>query len=135
MSIELEKRGAVAVMTFNRPEKLNAMTSEMRQQMEQRLIEVRDDPGIRALVMTGAGKAFCTGGDIRTFASSTPAVMRDRIKQQHRVTLSLYHLEKPVIAAVNGAAFGSGFNLALLGDIILASDTARFCQSYPRKSI
>lgn len=135
MSIELEKRGAVAVMTFNRPEKLNAMTSEMRQQMEQRLIEVRDAPGIRALVMTGAGKAFCTGGDIRTFASSTPAAMRDRIKQQHRVTLSLYHLEKPVIVAVNGAAFGSGFNLALLGDIILASDTAKFCQSYSKVAI
>ena len=135
MSIELERRGAVAVMTFNNPEKLNAMTPVMRKQMEHRVIEVRDDPAIRALLITGAGSAFCAGGDIRTFASSSPVAMRDRLKQQHRVTLSMYHLEKPVIAAVNGVAFGVGFNIALLGDIILAADTAKFCQSYSNVGI
>ncbi len=130
MSIDLERRGAVAIMTFNNPQRLNAMTPAMRQQMEHRVIEVRDDPAIRALLITGAGTAFCAGGDISTFASATPVAMRDRLKQQHRVTLSMYHLEKPVIAAVNGAAFGVGFSIAMLADIILAADTARFCQSY-----
>lgn len=135
MSINLEKQGGVAIMTFNNPKKLNAMTPEMRRQMEHQVLDVRDDPEVRALVITGAGSAFCAGGDISTFACASPVAMRDRLKQQHRVTLSMYHLEKPVIAAVNGAAFGVGFNIALLGDIILASASARFCQSYSNVGI
>jgi len=96
---------------------------------------VRDDAAIRALVVTGAGKAFCSGGDINTFADTPPLAMRDRMRQQHRVTLALHSLEKPVIAAVNGAAWGVGFNIALLADVILAADTARFCQSYSKVGI
>ncbi len=132
MSIGLERRDAVAVMTFDRPEALNALTPEMRRAMERIVIEVRDDDRIRALVVTGAGRAFCAGGDIRTFAGTDAIAMRDRLRQQHRVTLSLHGLEKPVIAAVNGAAYGVGFNIALLADVVLASETAKFCQSYTK---
>jgi 2-(1,2-epoxy-1,2-dihydrophenyl)acetyl-CoA isomerase len=132
MSINLEKRGAVALMTFNRPEQLNALTPAMRQEMERMVIEVRDDAAIRALLITGSGRAFCSGGDITTFEKTDAMAMRDRLRQQHRVTLGLYTLEKPVIAAVNGLAYGVGFNIALLADVILAADTARFCQSYSK---
>jgi 2-(1,2-epoxy-1,2-dihydrophenyl)acetyl-CoA isomerase len=130
--IRLEKRGAVAVMNFDRPEQLNAMTPEMRQQMEGMVIDVRDDTAVRALLITGRGRAFCSGGDVSTFANTDAVAMRDRLRQQHRVTLSLYGLEKPVVAAVNGAAYGVGFNIALLADVILASENAKFCQAYSK---
>ena len=133
MTITLEKRGSVALMTLDNGSSLNALTPEMRHEMERVVMDVRDDTTIRALVITGAGDAFCSGGDIKTFTSTTGALaMRDRLRQQHRVTLGLYTLEKPVIVAVNGVAFGVGFNIALLGDVILASSTARFCQSYSK---
>jgi 2-(1,2-epoxy-1,2-dihydrophenyl)acetyl-CoA isomerase len=132
MSIKLTKIGAVAVMTLDSPASLNAITPRMRVEMEAHVIDVRDDRSIRALVITGAGRAFCSGGDINTFTGAGPLEMRDRLRQQHRVTLSLYSLEKPVIAAVNGIAYGVGFNIALLADVILAADTARFCQSYSK---
>jgi len=132
MPITLQKQGAVAVMTLDNPSALNALSPDMRREMEQRVIEVRDDAEVRALVITGAGDAFCSGGDIRTFGSAGALAMRDRLRQQHRVTLGLYTLEKPVIAAVNGLAYGVGFNIALLADVIVASETARFCQSYSR---
>lgn len=132
MSIRLTKNGAVAVMTLDSPASLNAVTPRMRQEMEAHVIDVRDDKAIRALVITGSGRAFCSGGDINTFTGAGPLEMRDRLRQQHRVTLSLYALEKPVIAAVNGIAYGVGFNIALLADVILAADCARFCQSYSK---
>ena len=132
MSIRLTKDGAVALMTLDSPATLNAVTPEMRRDMERLVIDVRDDTTIRALVITGAGKAFCSGGDINTFTGAGALAMRDRLRQQHRVTLSLYSLEKPVIAAVNGIAWGVGFNIALLADVILAANTAKFCQSYSK---
>ena len=130
--IRLEKRGPVAQMTFDRPEQLNALTPEMRREMERIVIDVRDDAEVRALLITGNGRAFCSGGDISTFARVDAVAMRDRLRQQHRVTLGLYGLEKPVVAAVNGLAYGVGFNIALLADVILASESARFCQSYSK---
>lgn len=130
-SVDLEKRGAVAIMTINNPQRRNAMNLDMRKMMEQHVAEVRDDPAIRALLLTGAGDAFCAGGDISSFGQPMLA-MRDRMKQQHRVTLSLFYLEKPVVCAVNGLAVGVGFNTALLGDIILAAEDARFSQIYAR---
>lgn len=135
MSILLEKRNHVAVMTMHNPSARNALTREMRIEMEKAVLEVRDDESIRALLITGSEGAFCAGGDINTFARTGAIEMRDRLRQQHRVTLALYGLEKPVLMAVNGAAYGVGFNIALLGDIILASTQARFCQSYSKVGI
>lgn len=132
MAIVLERHGAVGVMKLNRPEQLNALTPAMRREMERIVIEVRDDPAIRALLITGEGRAFCSGGDIATFAQTDVIAMRERMRQQHRVTMGLYALEKPVVAAVNGLAYGVGFNLALLADVILAAEGARFCQSYSK---
>lgn len=84
--------------------------------MEAHVIDVRDDRSIRALVITGAGRAFCSGGDINTFTGAGPPLeMRDRLRQRHRVTLSLYSLEKPVIAAVNGIAYRCWLQYCLAG--------------------
>lgn len=125
----------VGRMTFDFPEKKNALDQDARKEMERIVTQVRDDDRVRALLITGAGGAFCAGGDISTFAGSSPVAMRDRMKQQHRVTRMLYDLEKPVVAAVAGPAFGVGFNIALLADVILAAPSARFCQAYARVAI
>lgn len=135
MPLRYEVRGAVGVMTLDVPETKNALDAAARREMERIVAEVRDDEAVRAMLVTGAGGAFCSGGDINTFARSTPVEMRDRLKQQHRVTRMLHDLEKPVVAAVDGPAYGVGFNLALLADVILASPQARFCQAYARVGI
>jgi len=129
------RSGGVGRMTFDFPEKKNALDQDARKEMERILTQVRDDENVRALLISGTGGAFCAGGDINTFASSTPMAMRDRLKQQHRVTQMLYNLEKPVIAAVAGPAFGVGFNIALLADVIIAAPSARFCQAYAKVAI
>ncbi|MGI3171361.1 MULTISPECIES: enoyl-CoA hydratase/isomerase family protein [Paracoccaceae] len=125
----------VGRMTFDFPAKKNALDQAARKEMERIVTEVRDDDRVRALLIAGTGGAFCAGGDINTFAGASPTAMRDRMKQQHRVTRMLYDLEKPVIAAVAGPAFGVGFNIALLADVILAAPSAQFCQAYARVAI
>jgi len=135
MPLRYETNGSVGVMTIDFPEKRNALNAEARQEMERIVIQMRDDPAVRAVLITGAGGAFCSGGDITTFARQTPIEMRDRLKQQHRVTQMLYDLEKPIVTAVHGPAYGVGFNLALLGDVILASPKAKFCWSYAKVGI
>lgn len=135
MPLLYSRSEGVGRMTFDFPEKKNALDQGARKEMERIVTEVRDDDRVRALLISGTGGAFCAGGDINTFADSTPVAMRDRMKQQHRVTRMLYDLEKPVIAAVVGPAFGVGFNIALLADVILAAPSARFCQAYARLGI
>ncbi|WP_456386042.1 enoyl-CoA hydratase/isomerase family protein [Profundibacter sp.] len=135
MPLRYEKTGNIGVMTIDFPEKRNALNYAARLEMEEIATEIRDDPDVRSVVFSGGPGAFCSGGDISSFAKSTPVEMRDRLKQQHRVTRMFYDLEKPIIAAVDGPAYGVGFNLALLGDLILASPLAKFCQSYARVAI
>ena len=135
MPLLYNRSEGVGRMTFDFPEKKNALDQGARKEMERIVTEVRDDDRVRALLISGTGGAFCAGGDINTFAGSTPVAMRDRMKQHHHVTRMLYDLEKPVIAAVAGPAFGVGFNIALLADVILAAPSARFCQAYARVGI
>ena len=135
MPLLYSRSEGVGRMTFDFPEKKNALDQGARKEMERIVTEVRDDDRVRALLISGTGGAFCAGGDINTFAGSTPVAMRDRMKQHHHVTRMLYDLEKPVIAAVAGPAFGVGFNIALLADVILAAPSARVCQAYARVGI
>ena len=125
MPLRYEKAGDVGVMTIDFPEKRSALSYATRLEMERVATEMRDDPAVRAVVIAGVPGAFCSGGDISSFAKATPVEMRDRLKQQHRVTRLLYDLEKPIVSAVDGPAFGVGFNLALLSDLILASPKAK----------
>jgi len=135
MPLRFEKTGDVGVMTIDFPEKRNALSYAARLEMERVVTEMRDDPGVRAVVIAGVPGAFCSGGDISSFAKATPVEMRDRLKQQHRVTRMLFDLEKPIVSAVDGPAFGVGFNLALLSDMILASPKAKFCQVFSKVAI
>lgn len=129
-----EKRGATLLVTLNRPERRNAFDLEMRQAIGEAVFAARDDTQVKAVVVTGSGGAFCAGGDLGALASQERPAFgdRDRIRRLHPWFRELVHLEKPVIAAVDGPAFGAGFNLALAADFILGSPGARFCAVFGR---
>jgi enoyl-CoA hydratase len=129
MLVELETRGAVAVLTLNRPDALNALSPQMFADLDARLDELAADPEVRAVVLTGAGeKAFCAGADIKHMATASPADAREWASYGQRVLDRLEAFPKPVIAAVNGYALGGGCELALACDVRMASENARFGQ-------
>src|SRR5690606_27287706 len=140
--ITLQVNDSIATITFNRPEKRNAMSDEMRAEFAHALESVAADRTIRALVLTGAGKGFCAGGDIsgmqkRVNAPAGEVGFNGWHRQQgvHRVQTLLHTMPKPVIAAVNGAASGLGADTALACDFIIASEWASFSWSYILRGI
>lgn len=114
--------GRVGIITYNRPDKLNAMTPEMAELMVDAVTRCNDSDDLRAVVLTGTGKAFCAGSDISLLDSyATPWDFRNRTEYCD----ALRALSKPSIAAINGYAFGGGLEMALSCDIRIAADTAR----------
>lgn len=134
MSVRFEVTGGTALLTLDSPSTRNAFTPELRDGLAQALATVRADNQIRALVITGAGGHFCAGGDLRAMAASQldGAGRRERMQNTHRWVTDLITLDRPVIAAVEGAAFGAGFSIALAADFVLATPSARFCLSFLR---
>ena len=120
--------GPVATLTFNRPEKLNALNPEMFGEIRHVLNEVAGNPQVRALIMTGQGRAFIAGADIRMFMELDPLTARDFARGAHEVGFKIEALDIPVIAAVNGFALGGGCEMVMACDIIYASENARFGQ-------
>jgi enoyl-CoA hydratase/carnithine racemase len=140
--ITLDVQGGIATLTFNRPDKRNAMSDDMRGKFTAALETVAADPAIRALVLTGAGKAFCAGGDIagmerRMRAPSGEIAFNGWHRQQrvHHAQALLHTLPKPTIAAVNGAASGLGADTALACDFIVAGQSATFSWSYIHRGL
>lgn len=129
-----EIRDGVAVLTLRRPETLNAMSPDLARALAEALTEVPRDGSVRALLLTGTGKAFCSGGDIRAMAAALDedprAFFLDLTEHLHRITLSLLRADVPTIAAVNGAAVGFGFGLALSCDLVLASERSTFSMAH-----
>ncbi|HYE71561.1 MAG TPA: enoyl-CoA hydratase/isomerase family protein [Aquabacterium sp.] len=132
--VTLRRTGGTAIVCLNRPQQRNALDPALRSALSQAIGEVRGDAGVRALVLTGAGGHFCAGGDIRSGVQTRGDVFegRERMQRSHRWLEDLADLEKPVIAAVDGSAFGAGLSLALAADFILASRRARFCSAFVR---
>lgn len=127
-TILVEKRDAVAVLTINRPDKLNALNSKVHLEAVAALDELKTDPAVRVLIITGAGeKSFVAGADISEFAGQTPVSQRAGFLERTLFN-SLENFPKPVIAMVNGFCLGGGCELALACDIRLASEKARFGQ-------
>lgn len=125
--VRAERRGPATVLTFTRPDKLNAISSAMLDQLADRLDQADRDPAVRAVVLTGAGdRAFVAGADIGEYAGQTEEQFRTYQRRSRAVFSRLAALGKPVIAAVNGYALGGGFEIALCCDVLIASAGARF---------
>ena len=124
----------IATITLNRPDALNALTDEMYRELQAVIGVVARDTDVSCVILTGAGRGFCAGADLKARRDDlTPLQRRARHRWILRDILEpLYSLEKPVIAAVNGAAVGAGFNIALACDFIIASDRASFVQAFAR---
>lgn len=126
-TIRYEKDGGIARITLNRPEALNAMDLVLREEFRQIIFELKDDPDVRVVVISGEGSAFCAGGDLKTMGGQEDNISgRDRVMRIGDTFYQLANLEKPVIAAVNGVATGAGLSIVLSCDITIASDKARF---------
>lgn len=133
-TLSLDRVGSVAVLTLNRPAVRNALDLAMRSELAQCVDAIRADEDLTALVLTGAGGNFCSGGDLSALRQRTPGVAaaRARIRDTHGWVHGLLSLARPVFAAVDGAAFGGGFNMALAADRVIATPRARFCQVFGR---
>ena len=135
-AIQFTVDAQVAWITLNRPDARNAINDQMREELFAALAECRSNPDIRVVVLTAAGKGFCTGADIGGRGGSGPVgpgAAREMMKtRSQRLIRAIWELEKPVIAAVNGVAVGGGHVLHVLCDLTVASTTATFGQAGPR---
>lgn len=136
-AILYQVRDSVATVTFNRPERMNAFSRVMGDEILSVLDDISNTPGIRAVILTGAGRGFSAGGDVRTQGEvadrRTAMEARDWLRQSfQKLTLGLQQLERPTIAAVNGAAVGGGMDLACACDFRIASEEATFASVFAR---
>lgn len=134
-TIRFEVLEGVGTLTLNRPARKNAIDAVMREELKEVVFSISQQRDLRALIITGAGGTFCAGGDISVMGAGTLAPEDGRHRMRHDYLSwieSLLRLEIPVIAAVEGPAYGAGFSLALTADIVLADSTSRFCMSFMR---
>jgi len=128
-TLALAREDAVAILTFNRPEKLNAMNRQVLGELHQALDALAADAGVRAIILTGAGeKAFVAGADIAEFTALTPVPAMQFAKDLDGAFQKIARMPKPVLAAVNGFCLGGGCELAIACDFIYAAENARFGQ-------
>ncbi len=123
-NVIFEKEEDIAIVTFNRPEAMNALNNQTRTEFAAAVAEVATDDDIKVLILTGSGKAFVAGSDIKEFSQTTPYFAHNI----QRLGEMVEELEKPVIAAVNGFCLGGGCEIAMACDIIIASEKAKFGQ-------
>jgi 2-(1,2-epoxy-1,2-dihydrophenyl)acetyl-CoA isomerase len=140
-SIRIDRRDGVATITLDRPEKRNALTPALFQELGALFDEVAAAPDDRVMVLTGAGDAFCTGADLTGGGDDAkrlaegPVSRAQWIRQTTSAALALHRIGKPAIAAVNGTAAGSGCNLALGCDIVFAAESARFVEIFVNRGL
>ena len=134
----VETRDGVAVLTMNRPERLNALSRPMIDDAITALERCADDPAVGCIVLTGAGRGFCAGGDVTAMGDASASAdwtleqKVDRQRAIHRFAGLLHASAKPTVAAINGACAGAGFGLALASDLRLAADSARFTTAFAK---
>lgn len=136
--VEVRREGAVAVVALHRPAVYNAFTLAMIRELRARLDELTKDAAVGAIVLTGEGKAFCSGGDVQEMLDNVHRAEKhflDLTADHHAVVRLLVEGPKPVVMAINGVAAGGGFGLALCGDLRIASDQARFKPAYFRLGV
>ena len=131
--ILFERDGAVARLTLNRPQMGNAIDLPLAKALMEASIACDEDDGIRCVVLTGAGRMFCAGGDISGFKAAgdgVPALLKELTSYLHLAVSRFARMAKPLVTVINGPAAGAGFSLAVLGDIALAARSAHFTLAY-----
>jgi len=133
--LEYTVADGIGTILLNRPHRKNAFTIEMIDQWARILVEARTDPDVRVIVLTGAGDAFCSGVDLSSMEGERPSPLQRKehlTDHIHRVPYALEDLDKPVIAAINGAAVGAGMDMALMCDMRIIARSARLSEGYIR---
>ena len=130
----------IATLTLNRPDRLNALGDTLREDLNDAVAKAAADPNVRVLVITGAGRGFCSGGDVKSMneknqTGDTPPPGERWAPIRDRVLLAMRDCPKPIIAAINGAAAGAGMNLALACDMRIASTAAKFSQAFVKRGL
>jgi 2-(1,2-epoxy-1,2-dihydrophenyl)acetyl-CoA isomerase len=131
----LERAEQVATITLNRPDAYNALNLGLGRDLFHAVLEVDEDPDVRCVVVTGAGRAFCAGGDVKDFSENLPRIgvlVKELTTYLHGAVSRLARSDKPVIMAVNGVAAGGGLSFALCGDLVVAAESARFTMAYSK---
>jgi enoyl-CoA hydratase/carnithine racemase len=135
-----DTKDAIVTLTLNRPDRLNALGDTLREELYDAIVRTRDDSEARIIVITGAGRGFCSGGDMKAAHEVQEGVreraLLDRVAPiRDKVVLAMRDSPKPIIAAVNGPAAGAGMNLALACDMRIASTAARFGQTFVKRGL
>lgn len=134
-AVHISRDGAATTIQINRPERMNAWSDEVAEGLAAALREAAADDGVRAVVLTGTGRAFCSGADLKANADAAQAGALDTdaaLRAYNPIITAIREMPKPVIMAVNGAAAGAGVSLALAGDIVVAAESAYFLLAFTR---
>ena len=131
----VERHGAVALVTLNRPDALNALNRALRAEIVRVFTELKDDTSIRAVVLTGAGRAFTAGIDLKEAGQTGFALGADEDSRSINMAAALESYPWPIVGAINGFAITGGFELALMCDVLLASENAKFADTHARVGI
>ena len=132
-AVIVEKKGAVGILTLNRPEAMNALSRALREGFTEAFRDFQSDEAIRVVIVTGNGKAFCAGFDLKEMASGGDASAAET--QENTMASAMSEFDGPIIAAVNGFAITGGFEIALACDMIIASEKAKFADTHARVGI
>jgi enoyl-CoA hydratase len=127
MDLIVERSGALVTLTLNRPDRLNAVSLSLYQALIHSLHQVEQDAAVRAVVLTGAGRAFCVGADLKAHDEAEPSLHEKRVyvRTAQRAHRRMQRLSRPIVAAVNGHAIGAGLELALSSDFVIVAESAR----------
>lgn len=137
-ALTLVVKGQVATITLNRPDAYNALNLQMARELFDAALEVDENPDVRCVVLTGAGKAFCAGGDVKEFVENLPRIgvfLKELTAALHGAVSRLCRSPKPVLMGINGVAAGGGMSLALSGDLVVAAESARFTMAYSKIAV
>jgi len=133
--IQVEIKDSIATLTLNRPEKLNAITGQMGQELDEAYYELDNNDEVRVIIVTGAGRAFCAGADLSSGSKTFDREGRENFSTGDGPKVRPWNIRKPIIAAINGPAVGAGASLALQYDIRVAAESARIGLVYVRRGI
>jgi 2-(1,2-epoxy-1,2-dihydrophenyl)acetyl-CoA isomerase len=136
--LTLDVTDGVAEITLNRPDAANALNADLFRELNDAVLRCDADPAVRTVILTGTGRFFCAGGDLKSFfaqGDDLPRHLKEMTLIFHGAVSRLNRMDAPVIMAVNGVAAGAGFSLALAGDLALAAESARFTMAYTRAGL